>query len=309
MNKINLLQNFQYKEKCIELHHNRKKHRQFEILTKNSLNLFLRIGDSISISPQIKGCWEPVLASFLKFAASKGYSDFLIDIGANVGLTSCQSGKFFNEVHMFEPNPHCFKILEVNSFFSLGNTKYHLYKFGLGDRNKKVKLMVPKKNWGGAFVHDQANSYSDKILAKKDGFQHIYKKNYYNTEIVIKKTSDELKKIFKRLFKKTGNAGVIKIDVEGYENVVLKGIAESMNKNLKIIIIFENHDPNFDIKKCESLFNGRAKLFKIETKFPSWERFSRGFKYLSRLFNKEAIHRLRIADHINAKEDLVLVIE
>ena len=148
MNKINLLQSFQYKEKCIELHQNRKKHRQFESLTKNSLNLFLRIGDSISISPQIKGSWEPVLASFLKFAASKGYSDFLIDIGANVGLTSCQSGMFFKEVHMFEPNPHCFKILEVNSFFSLGNIKYHLYKFSLGDRNKKVKLMVPKKTGG-----------------------------------------------------------------------------------------------------------------------------------------------------------------
>ena len=95
MNKIKLLQNFQYKEKCIEIHQNRKKHRQFESLTKNSLNLFLRIGDSISISPQIKGSWEPVLASFLKFAASNGYSDFLIDIGANVGLTSCQSGRLF----------------------------------------------------------------------------------------------------------------------------------------------------------------------------------------------------------------------
>jgi FkbM family methyltransferase len=309
MHKINLLQSFQYKEKCTELHQNRKKHRQFESLTKNSLNLFLRIGDSISISPQIKGSWEPVLASFLKFAASKGYSDFLIDIGANVGLTSCQSGRFFKEVHMFEPNPHCFKILEVNSFFALEKIKYHLYKFGLGDRNKKAKLMVPKKNWGGAFIHDQANSYSDKILAKKDGFHQISKKNYYNTEIIIKKSSDELKKIFKGLVKKTGNAGVIKIDVEGYENVVLKGIAESMNQNLKIIIIFENHDPNFSIKKCESLFKGKAKLFKLETNYPSWEKFSRGFKYLSRLFNKEAIHYLKVADHIHAKEDLVLVVE
>ena len=309
MDKINLLQNFQYKEKSIDIHQNRKNHRQFEILTKNSLNLFLRIGDSISISPQIKGSWEPVLASLLKFSASKGYSDFLIDIGANVGLTSCQSGKFFKEVHMFEPNPHCLKILEVNTFFSLENIKYHIYKFGLGERNKKVKLMVPKKNWGGAFIHDHANSYSDKILARKDGFKKVNKKNYYNTEIIVKNASHELKKIFKGLAKKTGNAGVIKIDVEGYENVILKGIAESVNKNLKIIIIFENHDPNFSIKKCESLFKGKAKLFKIETNYPGWEKFSRGFKHLSRLFNKEAIHHLKVADHINAKEDLVLIVE
>lgn len=308
MHKINLLQNFEYKEKCIELHKNRKKHKQFESLTKNSLNLFLRIGDSISISPQINGSWEPVISSLLKFFASKGYSDFLIDIGANVGLTSCQSGKFFKEVHMFEPNPHCFKILEVNSFFSLDNIKYRLYKYGLGDKNKKVKLMVPKKNWGGAFIHDALNSYDDKILAKKDGFKNINKSNYYTTEITIKKTSQELKKIFKALKKKNGGAGIIKIDVEGYENVVLKGVAESIHKNLKLIIIFENHDPNFSIKKCESIFEGKAKLFKVETNYPAWERFSRVFKYLSRLFNKEAIHRLRLPENIKAKEDLVLFV-
>jgi len=308
MSKINSLQNFEYKEKCIELHRNRKKYRQFESLTKDSLNLFLRIGDSISISPQIIGSWEPVVASFLKFSASKGYSDFLIDIGANVGLTSCQSGRFFKEVHMFEPNPYCFKILEVNSFFSLSQIKYRLYKFGLGDKNKKVKLMVPKKNWGGAFIHDRSNSYSDKILAKKDGFQRIDKKNYYNAQITIKETSQELKKIFMAINKKKGKAGIIKIDVEGYENVILKGIAEAMHENLKIIIIFENHEPNFSIKKCESLFKGRAQLFKIETNYPTWEKFSRGFKYLSRLFDKEATHHLKIANIIHAKEELVLVV-
>ena len=308
MTKINLLKNFKYKEKCIDLYKKRKKFKLFEDLTKNSINIFFRGGDTISIRPQIEGKHEPILTEFVNFAASKGYSDFLIDIGANIGLTSCQSGRFFKEVHMFEPNPHCFKILEVNSFYSLSSKKYKLYKFGLGDINKRVRLMIPKKNWGGAFLHDKLNSYSDQILAKKDGFKRINKKNYHNIDVNIKKASVELKKIFKAPGEKQVNAGLIKIDVEGYENVILQGIAEEITSDLKIIIVFENHDPNFNIAKCLEIFNGKAKLYKFDTEYPAWERFSRVFRYLSILFNQDAMHRLKIAEEIKAKEDLILMV-
>ena len=308
MNKMNLLKNFKHKEKCINLYKNRKKFKLFEDLTKNSLNIFFRGGDTISIRPQIEGKHEPILTEFVNFASSKGYSDFLIDIGANIGLTSCQSGRFFKEVHMFEPNPHCFKILEVNTFFSLNDKKYKLYKFGLGDINKRVRLMIPKKNWGGAFLRDKINTYSDDILAKKDGFKRIDKKNYHNIDVNIKKASIELKKIFKVKRKKQASAGLIKIDVEGYENVILQGIAEAITSDLKIIIVFENHDPNFNIAKCLAIFNSRAKLYKFDIKYPAWERFSRVFRYLSILFNMETIYRLKIAEEIKAKEDLVLIV-
>ena len=59
------------------------------------------------------GVYEPHIKFLIDYLAEKGYSDFLIDIGANIGLTSCQSGNSFKEIHMFEPNPDCVNILKV----------------------------------------------------------------------------------------------------------------------------------------------------------------------------------------------------
>lgn len=308
MPQKNIAQKFVYNEKTNESYKNRKKCRLFEDLSRNSLNMFFRGGDIISTKPQVTGKYEPVLTEFINFAAANNYADFLIDIGANIGLTSCQSGDSFKEVHMFEPNPYCFKILEVNTFLSIHTARYYLYQFGLGDKNKKVKLTVPKKNWGGAFVMDRLNTYNEEILAKKDGFINIDKKNYYNIEITIKKTSSELIKLFKSLNDRKKKMGVIKIDVEGYESIVLKGIADTIKKDLKVIIIFENHDPNFNISKCESLFKGRAKAYKFESKHPTWEKFSKGMRFFSRLFGRKIVHRLESSNVSEWKGDIALII-
>ena len=46
--------------------------------------------------------------------------DFLIDIVANIGMTSVQSGLCFKEVHLYEPNPECISILKLNLHRALG---------------------------------------------------------------------------------------------------------------------------------------------------------------------------------------------
>ena len=87
----------------------------FKKITSKTLNLFLRAGDIISVHPQINGSHEPKLNSLIAAIAKEGFCDFIIDVGANIGLTSCQNGHLFKKIHMFEPNPLCYKILEVNS--------------------------------------------------------------------------------------------------------------------------------------------------------------------------------------------------
>ncbi len=97
----------------------------------------------------MKGVHEPELIALLGYLSGHGFSDFLIDIGANIGLVSCQCGEYFKEVHMFEPNPLCCHILEVNSTMALSNLKSKIYPYGLGDENKSSVLTVPRHNWGG----------------------------------------------------------------------------------------------------------------------------------------------------------------
>ncbi len=130
---------------------NRFKYLAFQKLTESSTDLFLRGRDINSVNPLISGVYEPEITSLIKKYSNEGFGDFLIDIGANIGLISCQNGNNFSEVHMFEPNPLCCHILAVNTKIALTESKYEIYPFGLGSEEKSVKLTVPRNNGGGFY--------------------------------------------------------------------------------------------------------------------------------------------------------------
>ena len=70
----------------------RLKKKIFAYLTKNSMKLFVRGGDHISVQPLIFGSWDEDLVALSKYYAAQGLDEFYIDIGANIGLTACQNG-------------------------------------------------------------------------------------------------------------------------------------------------------------------------------------------------------------------------
>ncbi|HEY3346442.1 MAG TPA: FkbM family methyltransferase [Nitrospirota bacterium] len=284
--------NFLFKESFNSVLVHRFRKIFFKSLTKNSSSLFLRGRDIISINPQINGIHEPVITSLINNFADEGYSDFLVDIGANIGLISCQTGNRFKQVHMFEPNPYCCKILEVNTLIALNKTDYRINNYGLGDENKKCLLTVPRHNWGGAFIKDKSNSYDDRILANKDEFESIIDSNYFTVDIEIRKASEALDDVFKDLIDKNLTKGVIKIDVEGFEPTVLKGIAESIPPQLNALIIFESLDAAFDMATIVRSFNGRAIPYKLVRQTPWKNHWPKALKALALLFKPEFSNRI-----------------
>ena len=48
--------------------------------------VFVRGGDLISIQPMVWGEYEPEVVELIKYWADLNYSDFFLDIGANIGL-------------------------------------------------------------------------------------------------------------------------------------------------------------------------------------------------------------------------------
>jgi FkbM family methyltransferase len=285
------------------------KFRLFKFLTRYSTNLFLRGKDLISLAPQVSGIHEPLIKSLIDHFSEIGYADFLIDIGANIGLTSCQNGNKFKQVHMFEPNPYCCKILEVNSFIALKNTKYRIYNYGLGDKNKKCILTVPNNNWGGAFIKDDSNSYDENVLVSKDRFQSFTNSNYFTIDIEIHKTTDVLSKTFTELIENNMTRGVVKIDVEGYELTILKGIAGSIPLELKILIVFESWDCNFDMDTIVKSFKGRATPYKIVRKYPWKKNWPNMLKVLSLLLNPKITNRLVAKKTKDWSGDIILHID
>ena len=262
------ISNFSFKETWISVILNRIRVGIFTILTKNGSSLFLRGKDAISARPQVNGLHEPALTHFIAHLSATGYADYFIDIGANIGLTSCQNGNNFKVIHMFEPNPLCCKILEVNCQIALPNKTYVLHEVGLGDQNKELILKVPINNWGGAFISDKSNSYNEETLAGKDGFNSLTQKNYFDLSIKIRDTAQELQLIFTELAISNLTCGVIKIDVEGFELTVLKGIAKSIPTNFKAVIIFESLSSNFKMQEVLNAFGSRMKHFKLIRQTP-----------------------------------------
>ena len=228
----------------------------FIFITQNSMNLFLRGNDVISVGPQINGKHEEVLTKFIDDVARSGSSDFFIDIGANIGLSSCQNGAVFKKVVCFEPNPLCANILKTNLSITLDENSFEVFEFALGESEGSFDLYIPKHNWGGAFVRD-SNGYSDEVLSHKDGFNSIDKNNYLVREVQVQKAETVFENLFSSLLAEGLRKGVVKIDVEGFESVFLLAISKTLPPFLEIVVLFENFDPKFDLIEIKKSFAER----------------------------------------------------
>lgn len=237
----------------------------YKDLTKNSLKFFFLAGDNLPIEPLVTGSYEPHIRDFIDYAAACGNADFLIDIGSNIGLTACQSGRHFREIHMFEPNPTCATILKLNTRIALSGLNYKIHEYGLGESDREATLKVPVGNMGGAFINDGVNSYSADILAMKDNFQAVEETNYLEESIHIRNAEVALSEPFQSLSAKGLKSGVIKIDVEGYEPVILNAIANT-SKEIDLFIIFESWDKDYDFEGLLKSFGGRATGYRLKSK-------------------------------------------
>ena len=234
-------------------------------LTKKSPPLFFRSKDIISYSSLVEGVHEESVTNIIKHYAKNGLSDFFIDVGANIGLTSCQNGPDFRRVVCFEPNPLCVNILKTNLAISLTKGNYLINEFGLGNSDGNFDLFIPRHNWGGGFVRSNANSYTDDILSSKDGFAKIDIENYIVEQVEVKQSEEVFLELFSSFVENDLKKGVVKIDVEGFESVVLKGIGKTIPSGIDLMIIFENWDGKFSLDEIRCNFSNRQiKLKKME---------------------------------------------
>ena len=243
--------------------------RVFELLHRKDLKLFVRTNDLISIAPILYGDYEPHVLAFFNWASEAKYCDFFIDIGGNIGLSCCPVMDRFARFFVFEPNPLAFKILEVNVASTNDESKYTLFNFGIGPNDERLDLMIPKHNWGGAYIVSGDNSYSEEVLSKKDGFNSTSPDNCIRTEVEMRSGSAVFGSIFGQMLNlNSAPKGVIKIDVEGFELSVIEELGKSLPKNVSAILIFENWDNNFDLDRALTAFRGRASAYRIKRKSP-----------------------------------------
>lgn len=235
----------------------------FKKITRKALPLFFRGGDIISVAPLTRGVYEAEIKALLEHFAANDHADFLIDIGANIGLSSCQSGRQFSVVHMYEPNPDCLAILKVNTRIALQGMETHIHEFGLGLERGRLKLHIPRANWGGAFILSDDNQYDMDLLSAKDGNQSLDAGDYDVVDVMVEPAVEAMAALFAELELSGKRRGAVKIDIEGFEKLVIAAILAVLPKGFDLFVVFENLKGDIDLQALIGNAPGRTALFRL----------------------------------------------
>ncbi len=172
--------------------------------------------------------------------------DILIDVGAHKGETIQDFLSFFKikNIYSFEASPKTFEELQFKikkikkKFYS---TNIEIFNYGIGSSNQEnIFYELPDSNSSTFNIIDLNSSYYKKKNKILSFFFLKHKSTIRETKISLIKLADFIDK------KKINNIDILKIDTEGYEFEVLKGLEQKISK-IKFIY-FEHHYDNM-IKK------------------------------------------------------------
>jgi len=182
------------------------------------------------------GAFEKPILYFLRDIMTSAYSGqgVFLDIGANTGQHSLFISRHAREIHAFEPWAPVLKKLrrhiEINHLKNIV-----VYPFGLGNENSKQLFYTPPENnlGMGSFVKEFAlPNRPEEILEIRVG------------DDVLEKAA-------------VTSVDLIKMDIEGYEKVALKGLERTLRK-FRPIVEFElsaNPKSPVSIKSNEELLS------------------------------------------------------
>jgi len=173
----------------------------------------------------------------LIFKKKNNLNSFL-DIGANVGASALIFIKmgFYNKMHLFEPNFNLYK-----NYLKKIKKKHHnlnIYNYALGSKNKSLIFFLPYIE--KIFVH-YFSSFDKKYIINSCS------NTFPNKKIILKKKIIEVKK-FDDL-KINDVIDFIKLDSEGYDLEIIKGLMKTINKFKPAFLIEYNAELYLKIVK------------------------------------------------------------
>lgn len=232
----------------------------FRALTKDALPMFFRATDIISISPVLRGTYEPQMNILFGTISRMGFNEFLLDIGANIGLTVNQNSPLFGVTFAYEPNPIAFAALTANCHH-IDPSRLQLFPFGIGTQDEVMELRVPKDNLGGGYVPGKENNYEAIGYSPNPGSTNF---GDYSVPVQIKRGSILFSEVFKTLLAAGKKSGAIKIDAEGYEMTILRELAACQRDGIEFVAVFENWNQALAKQDVLDIFAGRGFLYKLE---------------------------------------------
>ena len=182
----------------------------------SSLNngTYMKVNTSKMVEKQIYyfGEWEPFFTRYLMDTQNSDNEIFL-DIGANIGYFTLITSAIFNQVLAIEASPSIHHRLSENIKFNQLNNVIS-YNVAVGENKGKANFYFDDAQSGGSSLL----AGGSRRLEAEVGVAPLF-------DIIPEKTLDKIT--------------FIKVDVEGFEHVVMSQIfdnLESMNEKLKIMV-------------------------------------------------------------------------
>ena len=204
----------------------------------------------------------------------------IIDVGAHKGETIDLFIENFNvkKIYAFEPNPKVFAFLKKN-IKKKNIKKIILFNIGLGKKKEKKKLMVFNESASSTFhaIDKNTNYYK-----RKKFFLSPFSKMLVSSKFLV--DIYPLSEIFKK--NKISKIHILKIDTEGYEFNILKGLTKQLMK--KINFIYFEHHYDLMIKKNYNFSGINSFLLKnnFKLKFKLKMKLRKTFEYIYENRNK-----------------------
>lgn len=164
----------------------------------------------------VEGEFEPEMVSLFKSLIQP--TDTVLDIGANIGCTSLLFGDLARKVYSFEPSPTTHRWLVQNVRMAKLNNVEPI-NLGLGKDAGTFELTFAPNNRSGGFVSNLTNA--------SEGHQV--------EQITIAKGDDFIRE------HQIAKVDFIKIDVEGFEQSVIEGLASTIVRDQPIVALELNH--------------------------------------------------------------------
>lgn len=156
-------------------------------------------------------------------------SDVVVDAGANLGLVTLQMAALVGpngRVHAFEPSPAVLPYLEATLARS-PSLPITLHKIGLGAEDGVLDLHIPEGNAGRASL--KAEAIPNRVR---------------QAPVEIRPLAAVLRK------ERVEHVALLKIDVEGFEVEVLRGLLCTSSALIPKLVVFEDHSgPNSEAKR------------------------------------------------------------
>jgi len=163
-------------------------------------------------------------------------ADMFLDIGAFIGVYALTIRKQFPqlEVHAFEPHPMHYAMLAANALLNGWLDQMHLHPLGLGDKNEHTDILF--KGPGASIA----------LARNPEAFPKVFRQTAWQQE----KCKVELRRLDSLLAVK-GRVIAAKIDAEGFEQEVLRGMPNLLANN-KMVLQIELWNPKQSIPKMEA---------------------------------------------------------